>query len=361
MTYASGPYGYGYAPPPPPPKPGVIPLAPLGLGQLLTGVFSTFGRYWKPLVGVAAAAYAAATALVGGALLLAWNAVADDVDRLSRLPEGKEPAFADVQPLLVAFGAVWLTGVAALIVAGGLVHAATPAVTQEAVLGRPVRFGAVWSRAWSRLGSVLGSVLLTMLAAFLPMVLFLAGFFLLMIGMIMGIAASEGGGDGGAGPLIAGLLLFLAALGTFPLGVWLWVKYSLAPAAAVVEGLGALAALRRSSELVRGSWWRIFSCTMITGMIVAVANYVVQQICSLLSFFPMSAMNLEPGRGPAEFIGTFAGLIAFLMVVSIAAQAVLAPLQPLTSALLYVDQRIRKENLGPLLAQTAAAEAPTSR
>ncbi|MEK8142609.1 hypothetical protein NKH18_10685 [Streptomyces sp. M10(2022)] len=38
---------------------GVIPLAPLSLGDVLNGAFSTIGRYWKQLFGMAAALYGA--------------------------------------------------------------------------------------------------------------------------------------------------------------------------------------------------------------------------------------------------------------------------------------------------------------
>ena len=50
----------------PPPKPGVIPLAPLGLGDVLGGAFSTMGRYWKQLFGMAAALYGGAALADGG-------------------------------------------------------------------------------------------------------------------------------------------------------------------------------------------------------------------------------------------------------------------------------------------------------
>ncbi|MFI8516312.1 oxidoreductase [Streptomyces sp. NPDC085481] len=356
MTYPSGPHGYGYAPPPPPPKPGVIPLAPLSFSQILTGAFSTFGRYWKPLLGVAVTAYAAATLLVGGAMLLAWTTVADHVDRLTHLPSQQEPDFADIQPLLVAFGCVWLAGVTGLILASGLVYAAAPAVAQEAVLGRPLGFGTVWRRAWSRLGSVLASVFLTMLASFVPMVLCMVGLGFLMTSVFMGVAASErGGGDNGSGLAVIGVLIFLGALATAPLALWLWVKFSLAPSVAVIEGLGATASMRRSSHLVRGSWWRIFGCMLAAGVIVAVVSWAIQQVFSVLAMFPMSAVDTDAGTSAGEIIGTLSGTMAVLFVGTIASQAVLAPLQPLVSALLYVDQRIRKENLAPVLAQAATS------
>lgn len=348
MTYPSGPYGYGYAPPP---KPGVIPLVPLTFGQILTGAFSAFGRYWKPLLGIATIAYGVATALVGGAMALAWNAVADNVDRLSGLPHDQDPDRADIQALFVAFVGVWLTGALCLVLANGLVYAAVPVVAQEAVLGRPVGFAAVWSRAWSRLGAVLSSVFLSMLAMFVPGVLFVLGAGMLMFGMIAGIGAS--GSDEGLGASLAGMLLLLGALATVPLALWLWVKFSLAPAVAVIEGAGAVGALRRSAGLVRGSWWRIFGCTIAAAAIVAVVGWAIQQVFSILAWIPMSTMDFDAEGSPSEIIASMSAVMGFVLVGSIASQAVLAPLQPLVSALLYVDQRMRQENLGPVLARTA--------
>ncbi|HEY9438306.1 MAG TPA: hypothetical protein VIS29_06585, partial [Streptomyces sp.] len=63
--YGGVPYGGPPAPPgwggwTPPPKPGVIPLAPLKLGDVLNGAFSTMGRYWKQVLGMGAALYGGA-------------------------------------------------------------------------------------------------------------------------------------------------------------------------------------------------------------------------------------------------------------------------------------------------------------
>ncbi|MFD5328690.1 oxidoreductase [Streptomyces sp. NPDC127092] len=357
MTYPSGPYGYGYgyAPPPPPPKPGVIPLAPLGLGAILNGVFSTYGRYWKSLVGTALLAYTAATVLMGGALALGWVAVGDDLNRLDAMPAGESADFDDLRPLIVAFVCVWLVAMAGWIVASGLVYAAVPAVLQEAVLGRPMGFGATWRRAWSRLGSVIGSLFLSTLAVILPMVLVFVGFGLVIAGLIAGIAASESGsGDDGAGMAVAGLLFFLATFATMPLVVWLWVKYSLAPAAAVIEHQGPLGSLRRSSALVRGSWWRIFGITILVGMMVGVVSMVIQQIVSFAGMVPMSVYDPGDNPTPGDVIAVFGGVMILVTAAQLITQAVFAPFLPLVSGLLYVDQRIRKENLAPVLAQTAA-------
>ncbi|MFE0643573.1 oxidoreductase [Streptomyces sp. NPDC058877] len=357
MTYFPGPpHGYGY-PPPPPPKPGVIPLAPLGFGDILTAAFTTYGRYWKPLLGVAVTAYASALVLIGLAALAAWGVVGADVQWLFDLPEDQDPVFADFQPLIVAFACLWLFATASYVICTGLVHAAVPAVLQEAVLGRPITFATAWRRAWSRLGAVVGAVVLTMLAAIIAMLLFLIGFSALMTGVLVGVAASVGDhADSGVGIAITGLLFFLMAVAMVPLALWIMIKFSLAPAVAVIEGRGAVASLRRSAVLVKGSWWRIFGCTIATGLMVGIVSGMLQQVIAQLGVFPMSTVNFGQHPTPGEVFGLIGGLLAVLVVAQLLVQAFAAPFQPLVSGLLYVDQRIRKENLAPTLA--AAAQAP---
>ncbi|MFH8725881.1 DUF7847 domain-containing protein [Streptomyces termitum] len=358
MTYAPGPYGYGHVPVPPPPKPGVIPLAPLDLGDVLSGAFGTYRRYWKVLLGVTAAAYGVAAVLVLTTGMLGWAAVTDALDRLADAPDPQAPGPAEMMPLFAALGVIWLAVVVGVLIATGLLHAAVAAVVQEAVLGRPARFGAVWRRAWSRLGSVLGALLLPTLVFLLPAVGFLIGFCCVVVGILVDIGSDERGlADGSAGLFLTGLLLFVLSLLTLPLALWVWIKYSLAPTAAVVESAGPLTALRRSSALVRGSWWRIFGCTLVMMLIVSGVGFVVQTALSLVGQVSVIDMDLSPDRGPTSVFAALTPLMGLITLVQFLAQAALAPLQPLASGLLYVDQRLRRENLGPVLAEAAAGPA----
>ncbi|MEU8620813.1 oxidoreductase [Streptomyces sp. NPDC048623] len=357
MTYAQGPYGYGYPPPPPPPKPGVIPLAPLGFSEILTGAFSTYGRYWKPLVGVALAAYTGLGLVVGGALLAAWAAVGDQVTRLFDTPAGETPDVSDVTPMIVAFVCVWLAAMVALVLANALVSAAAPAVLQEAVLGRPIGFAETWQRAWSRLGAVLGSLVLTALATMLPMLLALAGFAFLMAGIVSAVAASDHAGmDDGQGLAVTGALFFLVTMAMVPLALWLQIKFSLAPTVAVIEQQSAMGSLRRSSALVKGSWWRTFGCLIAAGAIAGMVNFAIQQVVQAAAGLPM--LTFQPGDEvtPGEVFSALGGVMAVLAIASVVTQAFIAPFQPLVMGLVYVDRRIRGENLAPALAQQAAQQ-----
>lgn len=155
-AYGGASYGgYPFGGPPgwggwvPPPKPGVIPLAPLGLGDVLGGAFSTMGRYWKQLFGMAAALYGGATLLMAAAVAVAYSAVSDHLDRVVALDYDETASSTDVVPLVTAGIVLGLVGIVTISVVSGLMYAAVPAVLQEAVLGRPVAFAAVWRKAWS--------------------------------------------------------------------------------------------------------------------------------------------------------------------------------------------------------------------
>lgn len=350
-------YGTPYGGPPgwggwmPPPKPGVIPLAPLRLGDILGGAFSTLGRYWKQLLGVGASAYGGTLVVVALAAMVAYSAVGDHLRRLLALGADEDPATSDLVPVLSGLGVVWLVGTAAFVVTTTLVYAAVPVVLQEAVLGRPTTFSAVWRRAWSRVPALIGTVLLTCLIATVPVALAVVGFFALMIGLAMT--------DGSSAPLWAALGL-LGALATAPLAAWLMVKFSLAPSAVVFEGQRPVAALRRSSRLVRGDWWRVFGIGLLGFAMAAVVSYMVQMPFSFLGVFSgaIGGSTLSDDPSPAAVVLAMSGYVLALSLGQLVGQLVSATFPQLVLGLLYVDRRMRVENLGPALAEAAAVPPP---
>ncbi|MEU1473455.1 hypothetical protein ABZ434_35250 [Streptomyces sp. NPDC005761] len=331
-----------------PPKPGVIPLAPLRLGDVFNGAFATVGRHGKQLLGVGAAAYGGALALVLTAAAVAYSAVADHLDRILALGSDENPRAEDWVPLVVAFGAVAVVGLVAAVISTALMYTAVPAVLQEAVLGRPTTFSAVWRRAWNRMPAVIATVMLTWLIVLVPILLAWAGFLAIVI------AAVSTDSDGGQVAVI--VIGLLGALVTAPLATWLWVKFSLAPSAVVFENQGPIAAMRRSSRLVRGDWWRIFGITLLAGAVAGFAGYVIQMPFSLLGMFSgmLGTVNLGDDPNPAAVVVAIGGYVLSMLVGQLVSQLVVATFPPLVTGLLYVDRRIRTENLGPVLAEAAA-------
>lgn len=336
-------------PPPPPPKPGVIPLAPLGVDHILGGAFVTMRRYAKPLFGLALAGVVVLAALTLGLQVLVFHSTKDQMDRMSAAPRSIDPT--DLRTVLIAFGFVWAVGMLVSLVASSFIQASSAATLHDAVLGRRVPLGAVWKRAWSRTPSVLGVTLLMGVFIAIPMALFALMFFGLMM------AASNGE------PFVPAGLAFLLLLLSGPLVLWLLVRFSFAPAAAVLEGASPLTALRRSARLVRGAWWRTFGITLLGGLIAFVVAIVVNvpfrfamptpqpYTASAQTSVSMSEVYVQmlPDLGPALVLSAIAGVFAqvFFMV-----------FMPLVSSLLYIDQRIRREGLADVLVRAAGTGTP---
>lgn len=117
-------------------------------------------------------------------------------------------------------------------------------------------------------------------------------------------------------------------------GVWVAVLLSMAGPALVLEGLGVGAALRRSKELLDGQWWRVFGILLLTGVIGAIASLVV----SIPAVFASGALaSVILGAIPIVLITPFSSLVLVLV---------------------YVDLRMRRENLHFELARSAGIVPP---
>jgi len=128
----------------------------------------------------------------------------------------------------------------------------------------------------------------------------------------------------------AGLGLYLMVLVVPVFAAIVFMAYvSTGVQAVIVEGMRPLEAVRRSIDLVRGSWWRVFgSLTVI---------FLAAMGLGLLVFSPFFFAALGAGDGNAasatlEYAGTLVVGVAVSPVVFIAV------------TLLYYDLRIRKED-----------------
>lgn len=249
--------------PPRSPRPGVIPLRPLGPRDILGGVLTTLGRYGGRLLG------ALLLGQLGGLLPIAVVAGAATLASLTRTA-GNRVFVYTLLPSAALF----------LLFGSALATALAVALLRSAVLGRPVTVPGLLRAAVPRIPAVLGARLLALAAAAGP----------------------------GAAALAAGLPP-LSLLPLAPVALWLGVLFALAPTAAGYEGLGPLAALRRSAALVRGAWWRTFGITALAGALAPLAAYVLYAGLGL------------PG--------------------ALLAPALLLPLPRLAAGLLYVDRRLR--------------------
>jgi len=117
----------------------------------------------------------------------------------------------------------------------------------------------------------------------------------------------------------------------------------------VLERTGIRDAMRRSSVLVKGDWWRVFGILALTFLIGAFVSQIVQ-----LPFAVIGAGSPGGLIDPAVDILSTRSLVLSAIGGGIASTLV-SPFTAGVRALLYVDRRMRAEGLDVSLAAAATA------
>ncbi|MGN6415228.1 hypothetical protein [Flexivirga sp.] len=295
------------------PKPGVIPLRPLNLGDIFSGTFATIRGNPGATLGLSALMaliVAVPSVLVTIALSGADLTVTDD--------SGTTVNFGNQLGVMV--GAVF-SAIAGVLLAGMLT-----VVVAEAVLGRRISIGQTWQKVRGRLLPLIGLLALEVLAVCVA------------AAVVVGVVVLLGVTTGTVGAVVAAIVLGLAC---FVAVIWLAVKVSLAPPSLVLERIAPTRAFGRSWQLTQGQWWRIFGITLLAQLVV----YVVSQVVS----FPAALIALaSSGDGALATTGAVG-----IQLVSVVVRALTTPFTAGVTALLYLDQRIRKEALDVTLMEAA--------
>ncbi len=328
--------GYGAPWPPPAPKPGVIPLRPISMGEILDGSIATIRRNPRATLGFTAIVMAASTAIT---TLLA----ARELPGLSRVSAhtraGQPLTKADVTSLggwLVTYGVVTLLlGLAVTVILTGTLTA----VVGRAVLGEQITAGQAWRQA--RIGALARLVLL------------LIGIFVLVWAVLIGVPLL---GSLASGPV--GVALAIPALiAAVPLTIFLWVKTSLAASVVVLERANATAAIGRSWRLTRRSFWRVFGIWVVAYLAIFVAGLVLEIPFRLIAGVVSGTGGLGLSAPPALAGGKLLLYLTIGAVGSLVAATITRPMVAGVAALLYVDLRMRREGLDIAL-QAAAGQPP---
>ncbi|MFF7449313.1 MULTISPECIES: glycerophosphoryl diester phosphodiesterase membrane domain-containing protein [unclassified Streptomyces] len=328
---APGGWGSGWGGPPPAAKPGVIPLRPLGVGEILDGAVSTMRTYWRTVLGISLTVAVVTQTLV----ILLQGLVLDDLDTAApgadATPDELARALGDT---LLSSSVIFLISLIGTIAATALLTT----VTSRAVLGKSVTTGEAWRDARPQVPKLFGLIFLLIVIAF---AIVTAG---VLPGLLVGLAGS---GDAGAG---------LAVLGGLAAGVvalWLMIRFSLASPALMLEKQGIVKSLTRSAKLVRGSWWRVFGIQLLATVI---AN-VVASIVVIPFTFLAAALD---GEGVTGLLDTSSDLGWTYLIVSgigsVIGAMITFPITAGVTVLLYIDQRIRREALDLDLARAAGVQ-----
>ncbi|MER6129982.1 glycerophosphoryl diester phosphodiesterase membrane domain-containing protein [Streptomyces sp. NPDC001795] len=330
-----GPQGWGGNwGPPRAAKPGVIPLRPLGVGEILDGAVSTMRTYWRTVLGISLTISVVTEIVVILVQGFALNDRANTNVFNERNPSPSELSRALGDSLLTS-GAVFVVALLGTIVATALLTT----VTSRAVLGRPVTTAEAWHDARPQLARLLGLTLLLPLMAFA----------IIAVGALPGILVAVAG-SAAAGAALA----LLGGLAGGVVALWIMIRFSLASPALMLEKQSIRKSMSRSAKLVRGSWWRVFGIQLLAQIIASIVASMVVLPFALIA-------GVLSGSGFSSFFNGSGGNIGWTFLIvsgigSVIGRMLTFPITAGVSVLLYIDQRIRREALDLDLARAAGVQ-----
>ena len=261
-------------------------LGPRSLLDILVETFKIYKRNPIRLLAI--------VAIVEIGLGFMWS-IPDFSGLRPSTPEGGTASLTHLIPIGIMLVVASIMGLS--LMQGALIHAISEQYLRQSInIGRAFRF------AWERLAALAGAMILVLFAT--------TGILVVSIGFTVSISPDVG-------------YIFVAA--GFCVGLYLMVRWSFILQVALLERLGPLAAMSRSSALVKRNWWRVMNMTIIIGIITVGISIILGTV---------------PTIGPT--LGSILSTPVFAIGIT----------------LLYYDLRVRKEeyNLDLLAAELHMSE-----
>jgi len=252
-------------------------LGPRNFGDIIGETFRIYGRNFLKLLAIVAIVEVILVVL--GTILdfSLWQPI-----YMYIMSGGNIEFLAPFIGTFIVMGIILLVSyiVAYPLMTGALIHAVSEQYLRQAIsIGQAYRF------AWRRFGAMLGAWILAFLAVAAIIAICISVVTFSWVGWICIVVGS-----------VAAIYLMVG---------WIFLCQ-----AALLEGLGPIAALSRSWALVKGDWWRVFGIVLVL-VLIAVA------IGAILGLIPVVG----------ETIGNI----------------LVAPIAMTSGTLLYYDLRVRKE------------------
>lgn len=301
-------------------QPGVVPLRPLTVGDVFGGALQTMRRNPGATVG---------TGFLVLALLLVPSYLASvAVLRAAALP-------VEDRWLLAALVSIVFSTLASVALTGMIVH-----VVGEAVLGDRAGLADTWRAVRGRMPALLGTLLLLSVLLVGLLVVVVLGT------VLLAWLASR------AGEVAAVLVVVAAVVLTVLLLVWVGIRLSLAPAVVVLEKVGPWRGLRRAWQLTTGlQGWRVVGIVVLASIVTGIFSSAVQ-VPVTMAVSAMTGLDAFSDEGLLSPV-----LVGADHLVQLVVGAFVTPFTAGVTALLYLDQRIRREGLDGALVQAAQARA----
>lgn len=328
------PGAWGPASPPPPGvawrppalQPGIIPLRPLGMGEIYDGAFRAVRANPRVMFGLAALVVTLAVVLqsvivwyVRGVLSAQMADLVSEIDPSGQMELG-DALGASVGSLIAAP----FTSIATTVLTGLLIVSVS-----RSVLGQVASVGEVL-RSW-RVWLVVGFTFLTSIVSIVAAAVVVGSVTLLAVNNQVALAVLVA--------LAGGLVLFVAA-------IWVITRTLLVPPALMLEGKRFWPTVARAWRLTRGSFWRLFGIYLLTAILAGIISFIIT--------VPAGEVAALVLRDPA---GTSFLSIVVTGVANIIASTLSTTFLSAVVALLYIDVRMRREGLDVELARAAETTA----
>jgi hypothetical protein len=295
-------------------KPGVMPLRPLGLGDIYDAAFRIIR--FNPTATVGSAVLVAAIAMLVPILLTTVLTFAVGVTYDPASSSVDDEQLAGVLATYGALGAgAVLNSLGLIFVTGMLAH-----VTLAAAVGKRLTLGQAWAATRGARWRLVGLALLLAAAT----VALIAAYVLLWVVVVV------------TADLLLVVLWGIVSVPGFVVLLWFfWIRVYYFPVSALMlERTGVGGAVARGWRLTSRAFWRTLGIALLTWLITVIAGQVLA--------FPIGLI----GSGGALAVGD-----DYALLVVVAAQALgqvvstafVAPFTAAVTTLQYLDQRMRKE------------------
>ena len=284
-------------------------LRPMSTGELMDRTLVLYKKNFKLFVGIA---------VLGPATYLLFQLLTIGSASLQAGNSKQASAFS-----AAGLGLGFMAGLLIMLVGMAISHGATVRAVAAVHLGMPIRILEAYRSMKGKVWRVIGVFVCMGLLAFLAV---LAGGLLIVIVILMLRALSLV--DPGRGSQIFAVLIgFGTVLIIGVSAIVVWVRYALAIACCVVEDLGVIKSIKRSAVLSKGSRFRIFLI------------YIVFVILAALLGAALGAL----AGGFGTLIPNLTARLILIYLASFIAGTLTGPLATIGIALVYYDERVRKE------------------
>ena len=322
------------------PKPGIIPLRPLTLTDLFSGSFSALRKNPSVLFGftIIVMTVVALLSLAGTMLPLFsfTSLMSNDLDPQASSKALLDSAYLSVVSTIVGYIAL----LAGSFLAGTVLDGVLSVAVSQLVIGKKITFKQSWALVKPRLWSMLGASFLSMLAVGSPLLVLVILFFMSLY--------SGPGSD--AFFSLFGLLLALSVpvvLASYVISI----RFLYAPVCAVLEEKGPIEAVKRSWALTSGSFWVTLSRVILINVVVGFIAGLIVQVIGIIAAIVMFTILGDPSD-PSNVWSTII-LYGVISALQMLAYSLVVPILAAYQTLMYVDEKIRKENFAPLLAHAS--------